>query len=112
MRRSRERMIAEILAKCPHYVDIVPPRDGYSLIIETEIFDFLDSRIGTMDLYGALTDEGRPFVRYCFLKAEDADAFREKFAPMCEITQFPSEKISPLDESRESIDRSATRRSK
>ncbi len=38
MRRSRERMIAEILAKCPHYIDIVPPRDGYSLVIETEDF--------------------------------------------------------------------------
>lgn len=112
MRRSRERMIAEILAKCPHYVDIVPPRDGYSLVIETEIFAFLDSRIGTMDLYGALTDEGRPFVRYCFLKPEDAAAFREKFAPMCEVAQFPASKISPVDGSLESTDRPVTREAK
>ena len=95
MRRAREQMIAEILAKCPHYVDIVPPRDGYSLLIETEIFEFLDSRIGTMDMYGALTDEGRPFVRYCFLNVEDAKAFRERFTSTCEVTQFPASRIEP-----------------
>ena len=97
MRRARERMIAEILAKCPHYVDILPPRDGYSISIETAIFEFLDSRIGTMDLYGALTDEGRPFVRYCFLKGEDAALFRAQFAPTCEIILLSVHRTSPTD---------------
>jgi hypothetical protein len=40
-------------------------------------------------MYGALTDDGRPFVRYCFLREEDAALFREKFAPMCAVTPFP-----------------------
>ena len=92
MRRARERMIAEILAKCPHCVDILPPRDGYSLTIETAIFDFLDSRIGAMDMYGELTEDGRPFVRYCFLKAEDAAQFAEKFATECEVVPFPAKR--------------------
>jgi hypothetical protein len=42
--------------------------------------EFLDSRIGTFDLFGAVAD-GTPFVRYCFLHAADAQAFYEGFDP-------------------------------
>ena len=39
---------------------------------------FLESRIGAFDLFGAIAD-GTPFVRYCFKHAADAQAFRERF---------------------------------
>jgi hypothetical protein len=88
MRRAREKMIAEILAACPHYVDIIPPPNGYGLQIENEIFEFLDSRIGAIDMYGGV-EEGVAFVRYCFLKEDDAALFREKFANVGTLVKFP-----------------------
>jgi hypothetical protein len=77
-RLEREKWRAEISAKFPHHVDVVPPPMGYSRSEEEEIGEFLESRIGTFDLFGAIAD-GTPFVRYCFLHAADAQAFCEQF---------------------------------
>ena len=75
---ERERWRQEISAKFPYHVDVVPPPMGYSRREEEEIMDFLESRIGTFDLFGAIAD-GTPFIRYCFEHAADAQAFRERF---------------------------------
>jgi len=77
-RLERERWRQEISAKFPYHVDVVPPPMGYSRREEEEIMDFLESRIGTFDLFGAIAD-GTPFIRYCFEHAADAQAFREQF---------------------------------
>ena len=77
-RLERERWRQEISAKFPYHVDVVPPPMGYSRREEEEIMDFLESRIGTFDLFGAIAD-GTPFIRYCFEHAADAQAFRERF---------------------------------
>ena len=79
-RLDREKWRQEISAKFPHHVDVVPPPKGYSRREEEEIMTFLESRIGTFDLFGALA-EGTPFIRYCFEHAADAQAFRERFDP-------------------------------
>ena len=79
-RLDREKWRQEISAKFPHHVDVVPPPMGYSRREEEEIMTFLESRIGTFDLFGALA-EGTPFIRYCFEHAADAQAFRERFDP-------------------------------
>jgi hypothetical protein len=76
-RPDREKWRAEISAKFPYHVDVVPPPTGYSRSEEEEIREFLASRIGTFDLFGEIAD-GAPFVRYCFLHAADAQAFRER----------------------------------
>ena len=77
-RLDREKWRAEISAKFPHHVDVVPPTMGYSRSEEEDIMSFLESRIGTFDLFGAIAD-GTPFIRYCFEHAADAQAFRERF---------------------------------
>src|SRR5215831_19443802 len=77
-RLERERWRQEISAKFPYHVDVVPPPMGYSRREEEEIMDFLESRIGTFDLFGAIAD-GTPFIRYCFAHAADAEAFRARF---------------------------------
>jgi hypothetical protein len=77
-RPDREKWRQEISAKFPQHVDVVPPPMGYSRREEEEIMDFLESRIGTFDLFGAIAD-GTPFIRYCFEHAADAQAFRERF---------------------------------
>lgn len=81
-----EKWRAEISAKFPHHVDVVPPPTGYSRSEEEEIMDFLESRIGTFDLFGAIAADGTPFIRYCFLHADDAQAFRERFDLASETT--------------------------
>lgn len=82
-RVDREKWRQEISAKFPHHVDVVPPPDGYSRSAEEEIMNFLESRVGTFDLFGAIAD-GTPFIRYCFKHATDAHAFRERFGPAVE----------------------------
>jgi hypothetical protein len=77
-RFDREKWREEISAKFPHHVDVVPPPYGYSLREEEDIMKFLESRIGTFDLFGAIAD-GTPFIRYCFERAADAEAFRARF---------------------------------
>jgi hypothetical protein len=83
-RVDREKWRQEISAKFPNHVDVVPPPAGYSQSEEEEIMNFLESRIGKFDLFGAIAD-GTPFIRYCFLHAADAQAFREQFCPEEEI---------------------------
>ena len=82
-RLDREKWRQEISAKFPHHVDVVPPPTGYSCSAEEEIMNFLESRVGTFDLFGAIAD-GTPFIRYCFEHAADAQAFRERFGPAVE----------------------------
>jgi len=77
-RLDREKWRQEISAKFPHHVDVVPPPTGYSRSEEEEIMNFLESRVGTFDLFGAIAD-GTPFIRYCFEHAADAQAFRMQF---------------------------------
>ncbi len=77
-RLDREKWRQEISAKFPHHVDVVPPPAGYSRREEEEIMNFLESRVGTFDLFGAVAD-GTAFIRYCFEHAADAQAFRERF---------------------------------
>jgi hypothetical protein len=80
---DREKWRQEISAKFPHHVDVVPPPMGYSRRDEEDIMNFLESRIGTFDLFGAIAD-GTPFIRYCFEHAADAQAFRGRFDPATE----------------------------
>ncbi len=82
-RFDREKWRQEISAKFPHHVDVVPPPNGYSRREEEDIMNFLESRIGRFDLFGAIAD-GTPFIRYCFEHAADAQAFRERFDPASE----------------------------
>jgi hypothetical protein len=88
MRRSREEFLKHLHAACPHHIDLIPPPNGYGQRTEEEIYEFLDARIGAMDMYGAIQD-GVMFIRYCFLKEEDASLFREKFARIGTIINFP-----------------------
>jgi hypothetical protein len=78
-RFDREKWRQEISAKFPHHVDVLPPPYGYSRREEEDIMNFLESRIGRFDLFGALTADGTPFIRYCFEQAADAEAFRVRF---------------------------------
>jgi len=77
-RLDREKWRQEISTKFPHHVDVIPPPNGYSRSEEEEIMNFLESRVGTFDLFGAIAD-GTPFIRYCFEYAADAQAFRTEF---------------------------------
>jgi hypothetical protein len=85
---DREKWRAEISAKFPYHVDVVPPPMGYSRSEEEEIMEFLESRIGTFDLFGVIAD-GMPFVRYCFLHAADGQAFYQR-VDRCFRAQTPS----------------------
>ena len=84
-RFDRDKWREEISTKFPHHVDVVPPPAGYSRSAEEEIMNFLESRVGTFDLFGAIADS-RPFIRYCFEHAADAQAFREQFGPTAETS--------------------------
>lgn len=88
MRRAREQFIEQLHKECPHYVDLIPPPNGFGVEVENDIFEFLDARIGAMDMYGGIVDDVM-FIRYCFLKESDAALFREKFANAGEIINFP-----------------------
>lgn len=88
MRRAREELIAKIHRECPHHVDVIPPPAGYSPATDDAIWEFLDERIGAMDMYGFVQD-GLVFIRYCFLDEADANLFREKFAGIGKIINFP-----------------------
>jgi hypothetical protein len=82
-RLDREKWRQEISAKFPYHVDVVPPPTGYSRSDEEEIMNFLESRVGTFDLFGAIAD-GTAFIRYCFEHEVDAQAFRAQFGPAVE----------------------------
>lgn len=84
-RFDRDKWREEISARFPHHVDVVPPPNGYSRRAEEEIMNFLESRVGTFDLFGAIAD-GTPFIRYCFEHAADAKAFRAQFGAAVDET--------------------------
>ena len=88
MRRAREEFIAKLHRECPHHVDLIPPPHGFSQGTEDAIYDFIDQRIGAMDMYGEVQD-GLAFIRYCFVKEADADEFRARFAGVGKIINFP-----------------------
>ena len=81
-RFDREKWRQEISTKFPHHVDVVPPPYGYSRREEEDIMNFLESRVGTFDLFGAIGPDGVPFIRYCFEHGADAEAFRARFNPV------------------------------
>jgi hypothetical protein len=75
----------ETSAKCPHNVDLTPPADGYSGVVEEGIMEFLENRIGSFDLYVHLDEEtGEPVIRYCFEREADPEAFHALFAAAAE----------------------------
>jgi hypothetical protein len=57
----------------------VPPFAGFDESVEEEMIEFLEQRVGTFDLYGEI-ESGDAFVRYCFARIEDAQAFHSRFA--------------------------------
>jgi hypothetical protein len=67
----------DIDRRFPHYVDLVPPEDGFSDEAEDKIVRFLTPLYCTLyaDLQG---DE--PSIRYCFAHEQDAAAFHAAFA--------------------------------
>jgi hypothetical protein len=67
----------DIDRRFPHYVDLVPPEDGFSDEVEDKIVRFLTPLYCTLytDLQG---DE--PSIRYCFAHEQDAAAFHAAFA--------------------------------
>ena len=81
-RFDREKWRQETSTKFPHHVDVVPPPYGYSRREEEEIMNFLESRVGTFDLFGAIGPDGVSFIRYCFEHGADAEAFRARFNPV------------------------------
>jgi hypothetical protein len=88
MRRSREDFLRRLHAACPYHVDLIPPPNGFSQATEDAIYEFIDARIGAMDMYGEVQD-GLAFIRYCFLREEDANEFRARFAGIGKIINFP-----------------------
>jgi hypothetical protein len=62
-----------------HYVDLIPPPEGFADSVEEEIIHFLESRSGTFDLYGEIAI-GDAFIRYCFKHAVNAEAFHAQLA--------------------------------
>ena len=74
-------------SKYPHYVDLIPPPEGFADSIEEEIIQFLERCSGTFDLYGEIAN-GDAFIRYCFEHEADAEAFHAHFAPAAEKAIF------------------------
>jgi len=74
-----EKWRQETSAKCPHNVDLTPPAEGYSGVVQEGILEFLESRIGAFDLF-VDAENGEPFIRYCFEREADAEAFHALFA--------------------------------
>jgi hypothetical protein len=77
----------EVDARFPHHVDLVPPLAGFDESVEEAMFDFVEQRLGTFDLYGEI-DSGDAFIRYCFASMEDAQAFHSRFASAAARAHF------------------------
>jgi len=63
----------------PFWVDLEPPEDGFSEIVEDQIVRFLEPFLGTYDVYVDLRGK-ELFMRYCFARKQDAAAFHAAFA--------------------------------
>jgi hypothetical protein len=70
-------------AKHPHCVDLIPPPEGFPDSVEEDIIQFLERCSGTFDLHGEIVNADA-FIRYCFERAADAEAFHAQFAPAAE----------------------------
>ena len=88
-RMDREKWRQKTSASCPHYVDMIPPVDGYSGIVEEGIMEFLESRIGAFDLFVHVdVEHNEPVIRYCFEHEADAEAFHTLFGPEADKAVF------------------------
>ena len=76
-----------MILRYPHHVDRVPPFAGFDESVEEEMIEFLEQRVGTFDLYGEI-ESGDAFVRYCFARIEDAQAFHSRFAAAAHKARF------------------------
>ena len=79
MGHQQQGELSEVDSRYPHHVDLVPPLAGFDESVEEEMIEFLEQRVGTFDLYGEI-ESGDAFVRYCFARVEDAQAFHSRFA--------------------------------
>lgn len=71
----------------PHFVDLVPPEDGFPEAVEDGIARFLEPLIGKHDQFVDLRGDDL-FVRYCFACEQDAAAFHTAFAPAAIRSRF------------------------
>ena len=69
----------DIENRFPHFVDLVPPEDGFPEAVEDEIARFLEPLSGNYDQFVDLRGEDL-FLRYCFARKQDAEAFYAAFA--------------------------------
>ena len=69
----------EIESRFPHFVDLVPPEDGFSETVEDQIERFLEPLCGLHVLIVDLRHDDL-IERYCFAREKDAAAFRAAFA--------------------------------
>src|SRR5579871_5056161 len=67
----------------PFRVDLMPPPGGFDDAVEDDIIRFLERRAGAFDIWGEIATGGE-FVRYCFARHIDAEAFQRQFAPVAE----------------------------
>lgn len=71
----------------PFRVDLLPPPEGFDDAVEDDIIRFLESRAGTFDVSGRVATGGE-FLRYCFARHTDAEAFQRRFATAAEKAVF------------------------
>jgi hypothetical protein len=71
----------------PFRVDLMPPPEGFSTAVEDDIIRFLERRTGAFDVLGRIVTGGE-FLRYCFARHADAEAFHRQFAPASEKAVF------------------------
>jgi hypothetical protein len=64
----------------PFRVDLIPPPEGFGNDVEEEIIRFLEPRAGAFDIWGQIATGG-DFLRYCFRRRADAEAFQRRFLP-------------------------------
>jgi hypothetical protein len=67
----------------PFRVDLLSPPGGFSAAVDGEIIRFLERCAGTCDVWGQIAT-GDEFLRYCFRRRIDAEAFQRQFAPAAE----------------------------
>jgi hypothetical protein len=65
----------------------VRPFAGVDESVEEEMIEFLEQRVGTFDLYGEIESDDA-FVRYCFVRIENAQAFHNRFAAAAHKAHF------------------------
>ena len=67
----------------PFRVDLMPPAEGFDGAVEDDIIRFLERRAGAFVVWGEIATGGE-FLRYCFARHLDAEAFQRQFAPVAE----------------------------